>query len=55
MDGPFTSAFWRLFPGRRKHWEGARAEILRLNKEVEESRAKAKLLAAEKAIQKKET
>ncbi|KAL7951736.1 flavin monooxygenase-like protein [Trichoderma barbatum] len=50
MDGPFTSVFWRLFPGRRKCWDGARAEIVRLNKEVEEQRAKAKLLAAEKAM-----
>ncbi|KAL5086630.1 hypothetical protein Trisim1_008882 [Trichoderma cf. simile WF8] len=55
MDGPFTSAFWRLFPGRRKRWDGARAEILRINKEVEESRAKAKLLVAEKGIKEKET
>ncbi|KAL7938595.1 flavin monooxygenase-like protein [Trichoderma chlorosporum] len=54
MDGPFTSAFWRLFPGRRKCWDGARAEIVRLNKEVEESRAKAKLLATEKLVKDKE-
>ncbi|KAM0250368.1 hypothetical protein ACHAQJ_008645 [Trichoderma viride] len=44
MDGPFTSAFWRLFPGRRKCWDGARAEIMRVNKEVEEQKAKAKQL-----------
>ncbi|ETR98328.1 FAD/NAD(P)-binding domain-containing protein [Trichoderma reesei RUT C-30] len=43
MDGPFTSVFWRLFPGRRKCWDGARAEIMRVNREVEERRAKAKL------------
>ncbi|KAL7817425.1 flavin monooxygenase-like protein [Trichoderma aethiopicum] len=44
MDGPFTSVFWRLFPGRRKCWDGARAEIIRVNREVEERRAKAKVL-----------
>ncbi|RFU78992.1 hypothetical protein TARUN_3223 [Trichoderma arundinaceum] len=44
MDGPFTSVFWRLFPGRRKRWDGARAEIMRVNKVIEEQKAKAKLL-----------
>lgn len=43
MDGPFTSVFWRLFSGKRKHWDGARAEIMRVNMEVEEQKAKAKL------------
>lgn len=35
MDGPLTAAFWRLFPGRRMCWDGARAEIMRINGEVE--------------------
>ncbi|KAJ6786849.1 hypothetical protein PWT90_06198 [Aphanocladium album] len=30
--GVFTSAVWRLFPGeKRKAWDGARAEVVRLN------------------------
>ncbi|PTB44171.1 hypothetical protein M441DRAFT_186554 [Trichoderma asperellum CBS 433.97] len=39
MDGPSTAAFWRLFPGRRKCWDGARAEIIRINEEAERKRA----------------
>jgi dimethylaniline monooxygenase (N-oxide forming) len=35
MDGPLTAAFWRLFPGRRKCWDGAKAEIVRINEEAE--------------------
>ncbi|KAH7143675.1 flavin monooxygenase-like protein [Dactylonectria macrodidyma] len=31
MDGPQTAAVWRLFDGRRKKWDGARAEIERAN------------------------
>ncbi|KAF7546689.1 hypothetical protein G7Z17_g8245 [Cylindrodendrum hubeiense] len=31
MDGPQTSAAWRLFDGRRKKWDGARAEIEQAN------------------------
>ncbi|KAF7558843.1 hypothetical protein G7046_g5305 [Stylonectria norvegica] len=27
MDGPLTSAAWRLFEGKRKRWDGAREEI----------------------------
>ncbi|CAM1509044.1 Fc.00g027830.m01.CDS01 [Cosmosporella sp. VM-42] len=27
MDGPVTSAAWRLFEGKRKKWDGAREEI----------------------------
>jgi dimethylaniline monooxygenase (N-oxide forming) len=27
MDGPQTAAVWRLFEGKRKSWNGARAEI----------------------------
>lgn len=38
MDGPSTAAFWRLFPGRRKGWAGARAEIIRINEEAERKR-----------------
>ncbi|KAL7924775.1 hypothetical protein ACQKWADRAFT_319316 [Trichoderma austrokoningii] len=38
MDGPMTAAFWRLFPGRRKSWDGAKAEIVRINEEVERKR-----------------
>ncbi|KAJ4262725.1 hypothetical protein NW757_000981 [Fusarium falciforme] len=31
MDGPQTAAAWRLFDGKRKKWDGARAEIERAN------------------------
>lgn len=35
MDGVLTSAVWRLFDeGKRKTWEGAGDEIVRLNKEA---------------------
>ena len=41
MDGPLTSAAWRLFDeGKRKPWDGARETIERVNKEVEQARAK---------------
>ncbi|OAA77925.1 dimethylaniline monooxygenase 2 [Akanthomyces lecanii RCEF 1005] len=34
--GVFTSAVWRLFPGeKRKAWDGARAEVQRLNEKHE--------------------
>ncbi|OAQ98354.1 hypothetical protein LLEC1_04968 [Akanthomyces lecanii] len=34
--GVLTSAVWRLFPGeKRKAWDGARAEVLRLNEKHE--------------------
>lgn len=36
MDGVLTSASWRLFDeGKRKPWNGARAEIVRLNENAE--------------------
>lgn len=41
MDGPLTAALWRLFPGRRKCWDGARAQIERINEEVERKREQA--------------
>ncbi|KAL6414436.1 FAD/NAD(P)-binding domain-containing protein [Ilyonectria robusta] len=31
MDGPQTAAVWRLFDGRRRKWDGARAEIEQAN------------------------
>ncbi|KAK7432321.1 hypothetical protein QQZ08_001269 [Neonectria magnoliae] len=31
MDGPQTAAVWRLFDGKRKKWDGARAEIEQAN------------------------
>lgn len=39
--GVFTSAVWRLFPGtKRKAWDGARAEVQRLNEKHEASLAR---------------
>lgn len=41
MDGPVTSAAWRLFEGKRKKWNGAREEIEWANKvEAEGEREK---------------
>lgn len=36
MDGIYTPFIWRVFAGKRKTWEGARAEIERVNAQVEE-------------------
>jgi dimethylaniline monooxygenase (N-oxide forming) len=37
MDGIYVPAIWRVFDGdKRKKWEGARAEIEKVNAEVEE-------------------
>lgn len=36
MDGIFTPFIWRVFEGKRKRWEGARGEIEKVNREVEE-------------------
>ena len=36
MDGVMTASMWRLFDeGARRPWDGAKAEIIRINKEVE--------------------
>lgn len=36
MDGIYTPFIWRVFNGKRKAWDGARAEIEKINAEVAE-------------------
>ncbi|KAH7157356.1 flavin monooxygenase-like protein [Dactylonectria estremocensis] len=36
MDGIYTPFIWRVFAGKRKSWDGARAEIERINVEAAE-------------------
>ncbi|KAM5366863.1 hypothetical protein ACJZ2D_010315 [Fusarium nematophilum] len=38
MDGIHTPFIWRVFAGRRKRWDGARAEIEKVNTYVEETK-----------------
>ncbi|KAK7416725.1 hypothetical protein QQX98_005051 [Neonectria punicea] len=42
MDGIYTPFIWRVFPGKRRAWEGARAEIERVNAQVEERKKQKK-------------
>ena len=43
MDGVHTPFSWRVFDGKRKKWDGARAEIERVNRSVEEMKRNKKL------------
>ncbi|KAF5022589.1 hypothetical protein F66182_5360 [Fusarium sp. NRRL 66182] len=42
MDGIYTPFLWRLFDGKRKKWDGARAAIEKVNAEVEAAKKKKK-------------
>ncbi|KAF4961788.1 hypothetical protein FSARC_10084 [Fusarium sarcochroum] len=42
MDGIYTPFMWRVFDGRRKKWDGARAAIEKVNAEVAAAKVRAK-------------
>ncbi|KAJ3515503.1 hypothetical protein NM208_g14959 [Fusarium decemcellulare] len=40
MDGIYTPFIWRVFDGKRKKWDGAKAEIEKVNAYVEAAKKK---------------